>query len=250
MSAVRVAPHSAAARWIACTLCVLFVPSARAQSEATVKAAYLLNFAKLVEWPASAFGGDASLVQPQWARTADGADYLLRDLDIRDIAVDPSGQKWLASTTGAWLLNADGNAVLREYNQDNAPLFSDNIVAVAVDETTGRVYLATESGLLSVEGEARAPVSAVQDLTVAPSPYRPDQHAQGVLISGLVAETTVRVLTLDGQVVATLAGRGGSVRWDGRDDRTGELARSGVYLVAAVAENGQGTAYGKIAVLR
>ncbi|NNF57552.1 MAG: regulator [Rhodothermaceae bacterium] len=200
--------------------------------------------------PGSAFGGDPSLVQPQWARTADGASFLLRDLDIADIAVDPAGQKWLASTTGAWLLNADGDTVVRQFSQENAPLFSDNIVAVAVDETTGRVYFATELGLQSVEGEASAPSPTVVDLTVAPSPYRPDQHSQGVLISGLVAETTVRVLTLDGQVVATLDGRGGSVRWDGRDDRTGGLAHSGVYLVAAIAANGEETAYGKIAVLR
>lgn len=198
----------------------------------------------------SAFGGDPSLVQPQWARTADGASFLLRDLAIADIAIDPADQKWLASSTGAWLLNANGDEVLQQLTQENSPLFSNNVIAVAVDGQTGRIYFATDVGLLSLDGEATASVSEVQDLAVAPSPYRPDVHPRGVLISGLVEQTNIRIVTLDGQVVASLDGRGGSIRWDGRDDRTGNLVSSGVYIVSAISADGSGTAHGKIAVIR
>jgi ligand-binding sensor domain-containing protein len=200
--------------------------------------------------PGSAFGGDPALVTPQWARTADGASYLLRDLAVNDLAVDPAGQLWIASTTGAWLLNAAGDSALVNLTSENSPLFSDNVIAVAVDGSTGRVYFATERGLLSMAGEATAPSAEARELAVAPSPYRPAQHARGVLISGLVAETTVFVLTPDGQRIAALEAVGGSVRWDGRDERTGEAVASGVYLVAAVAADGQATAYGKVAVIR
>lgn len=200
--------------------------------------------------PGSAFGGDPSLVQPQWTRTEDGSSFFLRDLNINDIAVDPANQKWLASSTGAWLISAEGDEVLLNFNTENSPLFSKNVVAVDVDMTTGRVYLATESGLLSYDGEATAPALEVQDLSTSPSPYRPDVHSNGVLITGLVADTQVRIVTLDGQRIATLEGQGGSVRWDGRDDRTGDLVSSGIYLVSAIAENGEGTAHGKIAVIR
>jgi sugar lactone lactonase YvrE len=204
----------------------------------------------LIFEPGAALGGDPALATPQWARTADGASYLLRDLDVNDLAVDPAGQLWIGSTTGAWLLNAEGTAVLLQLTTENAPLFSDNVVAVDVDAATGRVYLATERGLLSVAGEATAPAAEARDLTVAPSPYRPAQHPRGVLISGLVAETTVYVLTPDGQRIAALDARGGSVRWDGLDERTGEPVASGVYLVAAVAADGAETAIGKVAVIR
>ncbi|MDX1439298.1 MAG: hypothetical protein R3284_05285 [Rubricoccaceae bacterium] len=200
--------------------------------------------------PGAAFGGNPALVTPQWARTEDGASFFLRDLNINDIAVDPANQKWLASTTGAWLISAEGDEVLLNFTTENSPLFSNNVLAVSVDESTGRIYFATDSGLLSYDGEATAAVEEVQDLDVAPSPYRPDVHSRGVLISGLVAETEVRILTIDGQNIATIQGQGGSVRWDGRDERTGELVGSGVYLVAAVAANGEGTAHGKIAVIR
>ena len=198
----------------------------------------------------SAFGGDPSLLEPQWARTADGASFLLRDLDIADIVIDPADQKWIASSTGAWLLNAGGDEVLLHFTQENSPLFSDIVVAVAIDEESGRVYFATDVGLLSYDGEATAAVSEIQDLDIAPSPYRPDVHTRGVLISGLLEQTDIRIITLDGQVVASLEGRGGSIRWDGRDSRTGELVSSGVYIVAAIAADGRGTAHGKIAVIR
>lgn len=200
--------------------------------------------------PGSAFSGDPSLTTPQWARTADGSSYFLRDLDVNDFAVDPAGQLWIASTTGAWLLNADGDEALVHVTTENSPLFSDNVMAVDVDQATGRVYFATERGLLSAAAEATAPAAEPHALTVAPSPYRPAEHARGVLISGLVAETTVYVLTPDGQRIAVLDAHGGSVRWDGRDARTGEPVASGVYLVAAVAADGAQTAVGKVAVIR
>lgn len=74
---MRNAPHRTAALWIAWVLCVLCLPSARAESETTVKAAYLLNFAKLVEWPASAFAGGDSFIIGVVGRDAVG-DELAR----------------------------------------------------------------------------------------------------------------------------------------------------------------------------
>ena len=48
---------------IAIALMWLLAPAARAESEYEVKAAYLVNFAKLVDWPASALpGGKGALV--------------------------------------------------------------------------------------------------------------------------------------------------------------------------------------------
>ena len=77
----------------------------------------------VINAPEAAFAGDAALIQPQWARTRDGSDYLLRDLTINDMAVDAAGQLWLASTTGAWLLNAAKDSVLVRLTRENSPLF-------------------------------------------------------------------------------------------------------------------------------
>ncbi|MEM6784800.1 MAG: two-component regulator propeller domain-containing protein [Bacteroidota bacterium] len=199
--------------------------------------------------PGSAFSGDASLIEPQWARTEDGTSFFLRDLLINDIAVDPANNKWLASSSGAWLIDSDGENVLQRFTAADSPLFSDNVIAVDVDAETGVVYFATERGVLSYQAEAVAAAPTLRDLDVAPNPYRPAQHAEGVLITGLLAETRVRILTVDGRLVRTLDTRGGAVRWDGRDT-DGQTVPSGVYLVAATGLGDEGTGFGKIAVIR
>jgi hypothetical protein len=204
----------------------------------------------VVAAPGAAFGGDPALVTPQWARTADGASFFLRDFEVNDIEVDPAGQLWFATTAGALLVNARGDSVLAAYTAENSPLFASNVLGITVDEPTGRVYFATERGLLSLDAEATQAAARADDLRAFPSPFRPAQHADGVLISGLVAHTDVRVLTLDGRLVARLEGRGGTTRWNGRDDATGALVPTGVYLVAARGFDGEGTAYGKVAVIR
>lgn len=73
---------------------------ARAESEATVKAAYLLNFAKLVEWPASAFAAGQSLVigvvgrdtaAEELAHVFAGASANGRRIEVRHVAAGDAG---------------------------------------------------------------------------------------------------------------------------------------------------------------
>ncbi|CAN5502056.1 hypothetical protein BH23BAC4_BH23BAC4_17750 [soil metagenome] len=205
----------------------------------------------LIFAPGSAFVGDAaSLVTwPITTTEEGGAAFFLRDLAINDIAVDPGNGKWLASNDGSWLINPAGNQVQMHFTTQNSPLVSNVVRVVAVDPMTGRVMFATDQGLISYAGEARGPAAGIETLRAAPNPFRVDQHANGVLISGLVAETTVRIMSATGYVVARLDARGGTVRWNGRDDRTGEPVRSGVYIIAATGTDGQGTAFGKVAVI-
>lgn len=198
--------------------------------------------------PGSIFSGNAA-GQITWARTPEQTDFFLRDLRILDIAVDPADRKWLASESGAWLLNPAGNEVIATFTTENSPLPSDVVVDIDIDEADGTVYFATSSGLYSYRSDATAPVAVAGDLFVYPNPVRAEGGAlPGIAITGLVDHADVRVLTVDGQVVAAFSTRGGSVSWDGRDQRTGEFVPSGVYIVAADGEGG--TAYGKVAVIR
>lgn len=198
--------------------------------------------------PGSAFGGD--LGRPQWARTADGLSYLLLDVEVNDLEADPAGQVWIATTTGAYLLNAEGNAVVRQVTSENSPLPSDEVLAVSVDPVSGRVYFVTSEGLFSLAGDATAPQPGAEALRVAPNPLRPEAGGAGAVVSGLSASrSSVRVMTVGGDVVYAAEVTGGSFRWDGTDQRTGRPAPSGVYLVAAAGDDGS-TLYGKVAVVR
>ncbi len=205
--------------------------------------------------PGAAFGNDPSLATPQWpivvgADGDDEADYLLRDARVTDMATDPAGRVWVATSAGAFLLNAEGNGIDRSITSADSPLPTDAIDRIAVDPVSGRVFLATSFGLFSAPGDATVARPASTALAVGPSPYRPALHADGVLVSGLnAARSDVRILTVDGEVVHAREARGGSFRWNGRDDRTGEPVASGVYIVAVASETGE-TIYGRIAVIR
>jgi hypothetical protein len=69
--------------------------TARAESEATVKAAYILNFAKLVDWPTSAFNSGPTLivgvlgrdpVGDEMARILPGATANGRKIEVRRVS--------------------------------------------------------------------------------------------------------------------------------------------------------------------
>lgn len=190
-------------------------------------------------------------VWPQFADRAQGT-FLFYGATVNDLAVDPANRIWVATEQGAHLVEqvAGGYAIVESFTTSNSPLFSNNIVSVAVQPQTGRVYFATDRGLISYEGDAIAPEEQTRDLLVYPNPMRIAEGAEpSVYIEGLVEATELRILASHGEVVARIPTRGGRTRWDGRD-LAGRLVPSGVYLVVAVGQNGEGAAYGKVAVIR
>ena len=198
--------------------------------------------------PGSAFAGDG-LATPQWPLVEDGTDFLLRDVEVLDLEVDPAGQIWVGTTSGAYLINAEGNALVRTITAETSPLPSDEVFSVAVDPVSGRVFFVTSEGLFSVTGDATRPLRGAERLTAAPQPFRPAADAEGVVVTGLSAPTSqVRVMTVAGDVVYAGDVRGGSFRWNGRA-QDGRPVPSGVYLVAASGSDGT-TLFGKVAVVR
>ena len=208
--------------------------------------------------PGSAFAGDPSLAVPQWTLTPAGPggerEFFLRDVEVNDLDVDPSGRVWVATTSGAYLVQpsptGSGYIVAREINSSTSPLSGDNVLQIAVRASDGRVFLTTPEGLFSLAGDATQPTAQSESLRASPSPFRPAEALNGVVVSGLAsARSTVRVLTLSGERIHQAEVAGGSFRWNGRDDRTGEFVSSGVYIVTATDEDGQAVV-GKIAVIR
>ena len=205
----------------------------------------------------SVFSADAGLGLPQWTVPPPpntDRTYFLRDVTVNDLDVDPSGRVWVATSSGAYLVSSaaegSGFVAARTLNAATSPLPSDEVFRIAVRPGDGRVFLTTAEGLFSVSGDATEPVAGSETLRSSPSPFRPSDAPDGVLVSGLAsARSTVRVLTLAGDLVYESSERGGTFRWNGRDARTGDLVSSGVYLVTAVDDEGR-SVVGKIAVIR
>lgn len=209
--------------------------------------AYVLN---------NPFAGSDPNTVPVWplaaGRQPGENPFLLSGLSVKDLAVDPANRLWVATDGGVYVVEPSGAdfRIVAHFSQQNSPLLSDEVRAVAADARSGRVFLATASGLVSYQGDAIAPAEQARPLFVYPNPLRvgPEEDAT-VFIEGLVEATELRIVTIDGRLVTRFATRGGRVRWDGRD-RYGRPVPSGVYLIVAVGQNGESTAYGKVAILR
>jgi len=186
------------------------------------------------------------------SRQSGESQFLLFGLKVNSITVDPANKLWIGTDIGAFYVReADlGFEIEAQLTTQNSPLLSNVILSIAVDERTGEVYFSTDLGLISVNGEAVAASNDSQDLFIYPNPVRVQEQGEpNVIIEGLLDETTIRIMTASGSLVARLEARGGRVRWNGRD-LNNELVPSGMYIVAAIDQNGSDTAYGKVAIIR
>ena len=175
----------------------------------------------------------------------------LNGLVINTIAVDPLNQKWVGTTDGVFLLTPDGTQTLASYTVDNTAgkLMDNDVKSIAVDGKTGTVYFGTAFGLASLTTAAATPRSSAGELTIFPNPFR-IPGADQLTVSGLVENSSMKIVTIDGTVIRDVKTPGGLVGfWDGKDN-SGNDVSSGVYLIVTYSEDGSAVANGKVAVIR
>ena len=172
-------------------------------------------------------------------------------LTVNAIAVDPLNQKWVATSEGVILYSPDGTQALASYTVESTSgkLIDNNVKSIAVDPGTGTVYFGTTGGLASLSTPAVAPKAQFEKLSVYPNPYLVPNGSL-LTVDGLVANSSLKILTIDGRLVREIKTPGGRIGfWDGRDD-TGNVVASGVYVIVGFTEDGSQTGTGKVAVIR
>lgn len=177
--------------------------------------------------------------------------FQLRLQSIQTIAVDALNNKWVGTKNGVIVINPDGSQVITQYTvlSTNGRLVDNDVRSIAIDQKRGIVYIGTEKGLSSLEVQQVQVQRNFSSLEFGPNPYI-IPNANQLMIRNLVAETTIKILSVNGTLIAEFKAQGGGrAFWDGRD-LTGQLVSSGVYFVVAFAENGNQINTGKIAVIR
>jgi ligand-binding sensor domain-containing protein len=172
-------------------------------------------------------------------------------LTVNAIAVDPLNQKWVATTEGVILYSPDGTQALASYTVESTSgkLIDNNVKCVTVNPLTGTVYFGTTGGLASLNTSAVAPKAQFDKLSVFPNPYIVPNLTL-LTVDGLVANSSLKILTIDGRLVREIKTPGGRVgSWDGRDDQ-GNVVASGVYIIVGFTDDGSQTGTGKVAVIR
>lgn len=171
---------------------------------------------------------------------------LMNSQKINDILIDPVGLIWLGTSTGVWVLDKDATQVVSYINKSNSPLIDENVLSIALDENSGRVYFGTESGLFSATSLSVLPNDAY-DLICYPQPFNLKKQSE-MTIDGLTSESEVKIVTINGEHIKTIKAQGRKAIWDGKNENE-QKVQSGVYLVVPASSVSNSSSVQKIAVI-
>lgn len=170
--------------------------------------------------------------------------YLFSTEIVQALAVDGADRKWVGSTNGVWLISEDGTKQLLHFTSDNSPLPSNNITSITVCEKSGEVFIGTDQGVVSYQGDAILGESTKGKPLVYPNPVRPD-YTGPIAIKGLVDNAYVKIMDAGGILVYQGRANGGQMIWDGKG-YNGQKVQTGVYFVYAATDLGKEHNVGKI----
>lgn len=152
------------------------------------------------------------------------------DLEVISIAIDGANRKWLGTRNGIFVLSADGRELIIKFDNQNYPLFDDNILDIAVHPVSGEVFIVTGKGLVSYRSDATEGGKFHEpEIEVFPNPVRPE-YTGPIAIKGLARDANVKITDVNGKLVYETKAKGGQAIWYAADYNNRRV-QSGVYLV-------------------
>ena len=171
--------------------------------------------------------------------------YLLSEEKVKCITVDGANRKWIGTEkSGVFLLSKDGQEEILHFTKDNSPLFSNNVVDIAINPNNGEVFIGTENGVMSYRSDATEGSSKQAKTKVFPNPVRENYNGP-IAISGLVTDARVKITDVSGELVFETKANGGQAIWSGKN-KFDERVATGVYLVFSVNAFGEEEMVSKI----
>ena len=183
---------------------------------------------------------------------------LLGDQTINSIAIDGADNKWFGTDNGGVVYtNPNGQKTLAAFNKDNSPLPSNKIIKISVDVSTGKVYFATDKGVVAYNSKVASFGETLEAVYAYPNPALKNHGI--ITIDGkngkhLPKGTNVKILDISGNLVYetnVVEGqeiRGGKVIWN-KKNLAGKSVASGVYIVLLSNEDATETTTTKIAII-
>ncbi|MDM1317281.1 T9SS type A sorting domain-containing protein [Empedobacter falsenii] len=176
-------------------------------------------------------------------------EALLTDVGIYAIKVDNANNKWIATNgAGVYYVSDSGESTKLHFTSKNSPLPSDVVYDVSIDESTGKVFFATEKGVVSYNGDVSTEANDFSDAIAYPNPYRPE-YKGNVTIKNLPNRALVKITDIVGNLLFEKKAEGGIVEWN-TNNAKGKPVASGIYLVLMTNADGTETKTLKIAVVR
>ncbi|MEA4935714.1 MAG: two-component regulator propeller domain-containing protein [Paludibacter sp.] len=176
------------------------------------------------------------------------ADYLLQNEKIKAIAIDGANRKWIGTeTSGLYLMSENGQETILHFTSKNSPLLSDNIMSLSINPVSGEVFIGTNNGLISYQSDAAESSDVYTNVYAYPNPVR--ENYNGIItITGLIANTQVKITDLNGNLIYQTVSNGSIATWDGKDVH-GRKVSTGIYMAICANEDGTKSTITKIMVI-
>ena len=171
---------------------------------------------------------------------------LLEQQYISDIEVDGANNKWVATIgSGVFYFSPNGQQTIHHFTKENSPLPSNNINDISINYSNGKVYFATDQGLVSYNTGSISSSENFSNTYVYPNPVRPEFNTESerVKITGLTQNVNIKITDIEGNLVAEAQSNinsryrnfnleidGGTAFWNGKNFRN-RLVASGVYII-------------------
>ena len=204
------------------------------------------------------FDADVVDAQPVIFEEDGIAKKLLGDQYISAIAVDGANNKWFGTSDGGvTYTNPNGQTTIATFSKENSPLPSDRITKISVDKEFGKVFFATDKGIVAYNSNVAPFGEILGEVYAYPNPVRKFHNI--VTIDGrngtnLPKGTNVKILDIAGNLVYetnVVEGQelqGGKVIWD-KKNLAGNNVASGIYIVLLANEDASETSSTKIAII-
>ena len=174
--------------------------------------------------------------------------YLLNSENVRAITVDGANNKWFGTErAGVFLMSPDGTEQYKHFNEENSPVFSNEISAIAINDK-GEVFIGTSKGIISYEGIAAPGRENNKDIFVYPNPVKSEYNGP-IYVINLVQDANVKITDIAGNLVYETYAEGGKAQWNGRNFN-GEEVQTGYYMVFVSNDDGTETIVTKVLVFR
>ena len=186
------------------------------------------------------------------------AKKLAGDQTINTISVDGADNKWIGTDSGGVLYtNPSGQSTIANFGKQNSPLPSNRILKIKVDNNNGKVYFATDKGIVAYNSKVAPFGETLGAVYAYPNPAL--KNHETVTIDGrndthLPKGTNVKIIDVAGNlvyetnVVEGAQLQGGKVVWD-KKNLAGNLVVSGVYIVLLSNDDASETSITKIAII-
>ena len=171
---------------------------------------------------------------------------LLEQQYITDIEVDGANNKWVGTIgSGVFYFSPNGQQTIYHFTKENSPLPSNNINDISINSTNGKVYFATDQGLVSFDTGSTSSSDDFSNTFIYPNPVRPQFNSQfdKIKINGLTENVNLKITDIAGNLVAEAQSNinpryrnfnleidGGTAFWNGKNLRNQNVA-SGVYII-------------------